>query len=42
MLDYKGKFFIIKRKDLEKVDPASIQHRVQISLNGKALSLSLT
>jgi len=42
MLNHKGKFSIVKKKDLEKVDPASIQHRVQISLNTKALLLSPT
>jgi len=40
ILNHKGKFSIMKKKNLEKVDPTSIWHRVWISLNAEALLLS--
>ena len=42
MPDCKGKFSIVSKKDLDKIDPASIWPRIQTSLNAKALLLSLT
>jgi len=42
MPDYKGKFSILSKKNLNKIDPTAIQHRVQTSLNAKALPLSPT
>jgi len=44
MPDCNGIFSIVSRKDLDKIDPASIRHRVRISLflNTEALPLSPT
>jgi len=38
--DGKGKSSIVRKKDLDKIAPASIQHRVRASLNAEALPLS--